>query len=225
MAMVGDFWAKEGHYPVWRRALERLGSTRANTGMLNLLDLQRYPATLLLYALGLGAIEAGRLQFLEHLFAIKLPYNWRFYNKAPREMLAVQLLPPFCMFYDGGQVMKILEGMNERYVPLNDWIAEVLRPYAQHIIPDNSRYTLTFDELEMLMALSSLAHDNMRVVAGAFCYREDNRIRIVEKIEESLSTLGDSSPLVICKIFGKTAEQCKETLGALKQHLLDFRYQ
>ena len=193
--------------------------------MLNLLDLQRYPATLLLYALGLGAIEAGRLQFLEHLFAIKLPYNWRFYNKAPREMLAVQLLPPFCMFYDGGQVMKILEGMNERYVPLNDWIAEVLRPYAQHIIPDNSRYTLTFDELEMLMALSSLAHDNMRVVAGAFCYREDNRIRIVEKIEESLSTLGDSSPLVICKIFGKTAEQCKETLGALKQHLLDFRYQ
>ena len=85
MAMVGGFWAEEEHYPVWRRALERLGSTRVNHGEFRWVDLQRYPATLLLYALGLGAIKGERLQFLGHLFAIKLPYphNWRLYGTDP----------------------------------------------------------------------------------------------------------------------------------------------
>ena len=26
MALIGGFWAEEAHYPVWQRALERLGS-------------------------------------------------------------------------------------------------------------------------------------------------------------------------------------------------------
>ena len=226
MAMVGGFWAEEEHYPEWRRALERLGSTQTNTGVTNLLDLQRYPATLLLYALGLGAIGAGRLQFLGHLFAIKLPYphHWRLYGGEPREVPTVQLLLPFRMFHYGGEVMKILDGMDNHRAPLNDWISRVLWSYAQRIIPDNHRYNLAFDELEMLMALSSLAHDNWGVASGAFCYREDNRIHIVEKFEKSFSTLGNNSPLVNCKIFGETTEQCKRRLETLKQHVAALRW-
>ena len=217
MAMVGGFWAEEEHYPVWQRALERLGSTLATSGVINLIDLQRYPATLLLYALGLGAIEAGRLQFLEHLFSVKLPYNWRFHGLEPRQMPAAQLLPPSRMFYSGGPVMNILEDMDERRVPLNDWMYKVLRPYAQRIIRDNNRYTLTFVELEMLMALSSLAYDDGSMTLGTFCYRRDNRIRIIDKIEDSISTLGNSSPFVICRIFGETEKQCKDKLRTFKR--------
>ncbi len=227
MAMVGGYWAEEEHYPEWRRALERLGSTQANSGVTNLLDLQRYPATLLLYALGLGAIGAGRLQFLGYLFSIKLPYpyHWRLRGGEPREVPAVQLLLPFRMFLNGGSaVMKILEGMDKHHLPLHEWISKVLWSYAQRIIPDNHRYILAFDELEMLMALSSLAHDNRGVALGAFCYREDNRIRIIEKIEESLSTLGNNSPLVIYRIFGETAEQCRQSLETLTQYISALRW-
>ena len=54
MAMVGGFWAEEEHYPVWQRALRRLGSKTPILGKSFSLwrDLQQYPATLLLYALG-----------------------------------------------------------------------------------------------------------------------------------------------------------------------------
>ena len=65
LAFVGGAWSEEEHYTVWRRAFERLGSRRADSGIVVWLNLQRYPATLLLYALGIGAVEADRLGFFE----------------------------------------------------------------------------------------------------------------------------------------------------------------
>ena len=149
MATVGGFWAEEEQYPVWQRALERLGSTALSTGHTPWLELQRYPATLLLYALGIGAVDADRLLFLRSLLASRLRKEHQ--EDAP----AAEILPPFCLFeHLGGQAMQILEGMDRHYAPLNDWIHNALRSYAERVIPDNERYTLAFDKLELLMALS-----------------------------------------------------------------------
>ena len=216
MASVGGFWAEEKHYQVWQRALERLGSTTLSSGTVLWLDLQRYPATLLLYALGLGAVEADRLQFLKRLLAAILR------REHQEDVLAIQILPPFCLFERGGQVMRILEGMDRHYAPMNDWIHKILWPYAERIIPDNDRYTLVFDKLEILMALS-LAHHKDEwssgeywTIPGSFGYRSANRNRILQEIEESLSKMHDESPFVRCGIFGETAEECKQGLAALE---------
>ena len=71
MAPIGGCWAEEEHYRLWQRALERLGSQTSSGGTVQWLELQRYPATLLLYALGLGAVEADRLQFLKRMTSLK----------------------------------------------------------------------------------------------------------------------------------------------------------
>ena len=148
MATVGGFWAEEEHSPVWQRALQRLGSTTSSSGTVLWLELQRYPATLLLYTLGLSAVEADRLQFLNCMLAATLR------GEHQKDILAVQILPPFCLFMQGGRVMRILEGMDNRHAPLNDWVHKTLRPYVERVIPDNNRYTMVFDKLEILMALS-----------------------------------------------------------------------
>ena len=69
--------------------------------------------------------------------------------------------------------MQLLEGMDKRTFPLNDWIYKVLWPYAERIIPDNDRYTLVFDKLEILMTLSYAHHQGEWPWAppGAFVYR------------------------------------------------------
>ena len=54
MAPVAGFWAEDEHVYIWQRALERLSAARSGGGHVLWIDLQRYPATLLLYALGLG---------------------------------------------------------------------------------------------------------------------------------------------------------------------------
>ena len=214
MAPIGGFWAEDEHNHVWQRALQRLGSTASIGGYDLWLGLRKYPATLLLYALGLGAVEADRLRFLGSVLGTTI------HKEHQEDLPAVQILPPSCLFSQGGPAMRILDGMGERKAPLNNWIHETLRPYAERIIPDDNRYTLVFDKLEILMALS-YAHKDDRpperywAPPGAFGYRSDNRTRIMQEIEESLSTMQDESPFVTCGIFGETAEDCKKGLAAL----------
>ena len=232
MATVGGHWAEEQHYSVWQRALQRLGSTTSSSGAHMWLELQRYPATLLLYALGLGAVEAGRLPFLKHMLAATLR------REHQEDSLAVEILPPCRQFqsYSGGAaVMQYLEGMEKQPLPLNEWIHDALRPHVERIIPDNDRHTLAFDKLEILMALSYAHHkgksssdsnslEHYWAPLGAFGYRGQNRTRIMRTIEESLSTEQDESPFVTCGIFGETAEDCKRGLAALEQFITKLHW-
>ena len=39
----------------------------------------------------------------------------------------------------------------------------------------------------------------------------------MQEIEDSLATMGDSSPFVTCNLFGKTAEDCQQRVSDLKQ--------
>ena len=225
MATIGGFWGEEEHYPVWQRALQRLGSTTSGSGMDLWSELQRYPATLLLYAAGLGAVEADRLQFLKPMLSATLR------GEHQEELPAVKILPPFCLFSRGGQVMQILEGMDKHYAPLNDWIHETLRPYARRVISDNNRYTLVFDKLETLMALSC-AHpisspgflDRYWAPPGAFMYRAESRSRVMREIKESLAKEQDESPFVTSGIFGDTAQDCEQGLTALEQFVPELRW-
>ena len=227
MATVGGRWAEEEHYQVWQRALQRLGWTSSLGGYEIWSSLKRYPATLLLYALGLGAVEADRLWFLKRLLGTTIRREHK------QQKTAVRLLPPFCLFSDSnnlnGQTMQVLEGMDKKYAPLNDWIHDTLRPHAERIIPGDDRYTLVFDKLEILIALN-YAHkakpssEPYWAPPGAFGYRSTNRSRILQEIEESLSTLKADSPYVKSGIFGDTAEECQQGLEDLKQFIPELHW-
>ena len=226
MATVGGFWAEEEHAGMWQRALQRLGTKKSMSGNKVLwLDLQPYPATLLLYALGIGAAEGSRYRFLERVLSTKL------FREHQEEKLAVRELPPFVLFspnlsFQGGHVMGILEGMDKRYAPLNDWIHDILRPHTKRILPDDDRYTFVFDKLEILMALNYAYHgpqDWYWTLPGAFGYRYGNKNRILQEIRESLDEMGNESPLVTCNIFGKTVDQCSEGLTALDEFISKLR--
>ena len=224
MATFGGRWAEEEHYQVWQRALQRLGWTSSFGGYEIWSGLKEYPATLLLYALGLGAVEADRLRFVGSLLGTTIRREHK------EQKTAVRLLPPFCLFSDSynlnGQTMRMLEGMDRRYAPLNDWIHDTVRSHAERIIPEKNRYTLVFDKLEILFALN-YAHKPIRssktywAPPGAFGYRYRyaNRIPILQEIEESLSTMKAESPYVTSGIFGDTVEQCQQGVEDLEQFI------
>lgn len=222
MATVGGFWAEEEHVPVWQRALRRLGMEKSRSGEALWRELHRYPATLLLYALGLGAIAKGRseqLKLLEHILATKL-------SRAHQEDVpAVRQLSPFVSFsglygHHAGYVMSILEGMSKHRTPLNDWIHDTLRSHAERIMPDADRYTLLFDKLEILMTLNFAHHefeDWRELLPGAFVNRRKNRNLILQEIRESLAAMGNESPFVTSNIFGSTVECCLQKLTTLEK--------
>ena len=219
LATVGGYWAEEEHVLLWQRAVSRLGSTRSDGGYTIWLDLRRYPGSLLLYALGIGAVEAGRLEFLGRLLEAPIREGHR------EDKVAVQVLPPGCLFDGNGyDAMRMLEGMEKRSTPLNNWMHSTLRPHVGRIIPEDSRYTFVFDKLEILMALNQIHRDSLAwPLPGPFYYRQETRKRIVQEIEESLSSRRDDSPFVKCGIFGDTEQACTQRLADLRDVIAGTR--
>lgn len=224
MAVVGGHWGEEWNYMAWQNALIRLAMRRGEAGFALWIDLQRYPATLLFFALGIGAIEAGErgLAFLGKLFATPVHRE----NREDRS--AVELLPAICLFENGRDSARLLEGMNDRRAPLSDWLFSLLKSKVKGIVPSEARFTLAFDKLEVLMALG---HANRAKRAdgwpywaptGAYGYRHDNRGRILNEIQGSLDSLGDKSPYVRSNIFGNSATDCKAALEAFTNWAQEF---
>lgn len=214
MAAIGGYQAEEEHVLMWQKALRRLGSRDSGLGKFydEWCRLQQYPAALLLYALGLGAVEAGHLRFLERLLATELNPGHHQEAFAARELALP--LGYFSWFYPA----------------IIDRIDTTLRPHAaERISLEGDRYTFIFEKLDILTALN-IAHCSggsfesrewywKNVAAYSYRHRPAIRGRIIQEIEESLNTREDASPFVTCNLFGKTKEQCQQGVLALKRIL------
>ena len=190
VATVAGRWAEEEHVHLWQRALERLAQVPSIGGYGIWADMRRYPATLLLYSLG----NAGRLAFLSCIFSttVHLMYN--------EKKSAVQLLAADLLFSGNKRLMRILDGMERRFLPLNDW----LHAYSSMPMKYFRIKNVTF---ELLMSLYSFCQAEPPIYIGrsigAFKYRPETTQRILTEIM-NLSLLGDRSPYVAANIFGAT---------------------
>ena len=187
------------------------------------LELRRYPATLLLYALGLGAVYANRLEFLGRLFSTTVTRQNNERNRVS-QCLAPDL-------YNSGNTSKlqVLEGMSESPFPLNDWVQRTMRGSTSGFIFGEEEYTLTFDKIEILISLNSLSHSSpdktwLRPM-GRFMYRyETSWDQVLPEIEGSLLYLRDESPYVRANLFGSSAEKCWHDLFAWYKWLSTFSH-
>lgn len=223
MAVVGGQWADNEHVSLWQRALQRLSVTQQAGGMSYVLwaGLQRYPATLLLYSLGMSAIEAGRFMFLGQLFATPLHQEYQ------DDIAAVQALAPYGGLFDDGRVACTLQGMENKKYPLSEWLFTYLRPHFRQLLPTDINYQMIFDHLEILIGLAfgSRKQGLMGYWAspGCFNYRTDTRTRILKQIEDSISRLGDHSPYVSSNLFGDTSEVCRTQIDEFKNFMVSIR--
>ena len=120
--------------------------------------------------------------------------------------------------------MRILEGMEERFAPLNDWMHDSLRPHTRRVAQGSERYDRDFDKLELLIALNHAHYVNKRTTrdflpAGQFGYKSTARARILDEIKDSLSTHQDDSPYVTSQVFGRTSAECVLSLEILDSYL------
>ena len=217
MAVVAGHWAEDDHSLPWQQALSRLATASDESGYPIWLGLQRYPATLLLYALGLGALSSNRLPFLGRLLSTTVIQR----NQERRTV--AETLPPFCLFENihPKEAMQLLEGMDRKHVPLNDWLHDTLRPYLNSTVSISSQFDLVFDKLEILLSLSCVYQQAKSdrwswAPAGSFIYRSENRKQILEEIESSISDHQGESSFVKCGIFGETPEICKASIEQFK---------
>ncbi len=212
MAPIAGFWAEDDHFSLWERVMERLSTLPLAGGDTIWLALRAYPAMLLLYALGLGAVESGRLRFLNRVFNTRV--NLAAAGNAPTPAL-ITLINEMTTL----QRNDLLEGTGNRPAPFNLWMHAALRQPLKQLIPDEGKYALTFDKLEILVGLS-FAHldkspDHWSPL-GDFVRRRQNAQRILTEIEVSISEYQHDSEYVDCGIFGQTPEECLQSLEHFK---------
>ena len=225
MAPIGGFWAEDEHLQVWERAFERLSATSRTGGHSVWLALRSYPAVLLLYSFGLGAVDSGRLGFLNRIFGLKVtdsvsPTNTR------------SLLHEILVF--GGPLsipwreMDLLEGMKRKKLPFHEWVYNALRDPVRHFTSDDVKYEILFDRFEILMSLAfarSSIHEQ-HYLPGRFIYRETSRKRVLAEIRESIANDGSKSRFIKCGILGNEPADSIQLLDGLDAyaHQLDFRF-
>ena len=222
MASIGGSSAEDCHYYGWKRAMERLSSMFASPGSATQLAIRTYPGRLLLYALGLGAVESDKLQFLNRIFKTTVNFYLHSAGGYQRKdvlttLFNVNITTRFQWDY-------LLEGMEKKYVPLSDWLHDALRQPLKQLIPDDENYSFIFDKLEILIALGfgyRNKHQEYWVPLGAFFRREKNEKRILAEIKESISQSHDISPFVQCGIFGETLEECLQSLEHFESFVSD----
>ena len=217
MAPVGGLWAEDHHYYGWGEALGRLAAVPSGRIYVVWATLATYPGRLLLYAIGMGAVESGRLKFLNRIF--KTPV----FDPVARN----NAIPILTKLFDGETISRLtwdhfLEGMTGRYVPLSDWVHDALRQPLKSLLPNDGKYDLTFDKLEILISLgfAALFKSDGRpywAPVGAFIYRTQNRENIIAEFLESISKDQFESPFVKCEIFGDTPETCLNAITEFQE--------
>ena len=209
LGVTGGSWTaeeKEDHVRPWERALDRLGS-RDWPASDSEIDLQGYPAMLLLHALGLGVVEAGRLSNLGRVLETRIRTSYQ-----KEENAALALHPVTLSRSD--PVTRSTFGKRLR---------ECLRLHARGIVPDETRYTMIFDRLEILLGLAYCCRrghsDTTQSGCDPFWNVPGNADRFLNEIEASLSSGGRQSPFVTSRIFGGTEEECRRNLEELRATL------
>lgn len=191
MAPVAGMWAENDHVRVWARALERLSTIPAINGYSVYIEMKCYPAILLLYALGIGALESGRFTFVSRLFNLRV-------SDRSSDDETVSILSAL---FASNKLASSLASVDSNFhrLSMNQWIFDLLRESMRQISPSDEQYSLIFDRFEILVALAFPRHHQGRHYwspLGMFLYRRGNRIRILNEITNSISSLGRDSPFV-----------------------------
>ena len=219
MASVGGAWAKEEHHSMWYRAMEHLCPTKIPNGYTVWLDLQRYPGTLLLYALGLGAVDRGNLELLNGLLDVKV------HRVQEADVPAIWSLPPSVLLPHGGMELHGDGGLDENRTPLNVWIHDSLKHQTKHAFRDDNHFTHTFDKLEILLALASGGRSSGPQwgysLFGCFFWRGATRDRFLAEIKSSLDVHEDRSPYVRFGLCGKNPEDCRQRIERLEHNIAE----
>lgn len=214
MAATCGQWGGSQSAEIWQRVQLRLYSVISVGGVVKLHEYQRYPITLITYAGCLGALLSGNFAFISTLVQTKLK------KQHTNDKKTLEIVPPFRMLQMPQEWAQILEGMDRRHTPLNDWLHSTLHDYLGQTFTSSDSFTLSFDTVEILLALAYGKHGGATFrpgwrPAGCYGYRHTNFDSVIAEITSSINVLLEESPYVKCGLIADTPDECLVQINAL----------
>ena len=180
LAAVGLTYGGSSHDHIWTRMIERVGRTADKQlgGQTALLALRHLPTLLVAYAGALAAIDRGNFRGLRALMidavitvsgaelpVIAAAHTWRPFGDAPVVPTVLAIEAETGEECPLERIELLLSGREgKRYTPGSDFLHAQLRDAFVRTIPDETRFTSTFDRAEVM--LSFLANDARLAATG-----------------------------------------------------------
>jgi hypothetical protein len=158
--------------------IERLSTRKVEGGYRWVNYIKTYPGLLLLYALGIPALRASKMGFLQEVVSRQVysrEDNWE------RPMLEV--IDPRYVFYDPVSGM-IEPGFERRFAPVSDHLAPLLK---SKLYPneEEARYLDWFDFFEFLLSFKVVQQLNEHPYFGSFTWRWETNRFIFKMIQDA----------------------------------------
>ena len=216
MAAVAASWGEEPDMRPWERALRRLTPPPLDSAGNARMQLKGAPATLLLYALALGALHGDNLKRVRTVFETTV--NEDSQHQIQRQALGALTCP--------ASVIGVLSSFISVQVPGGDvfvtkWIRQVIRECVSELIPSDEEFTHLFDTLDALVGLGYLHRyrqyhtGSSWAPLGDVTYRWADWETTIKRIRASVSTYRDASSHVTSGIFGYTHSECLQAVEDL----------
>jgi hypothetical protein len=132
---------KDDHGEQLTQIIERLTNGHRREGSVLLLDLQFYPALLVMYSAGVAAVAAKHFRDLAGI--VRRPEYGDY--RGGKRRACIEKLNPTGFFYDQGAKLVPRPNAGTEHTPLSNYLFDVVRPILNGFIPDDSRYEDSFD--------------------------------------------------------------------------------
>ena len=119
MAVVAGYWAEDQQFQDWHRAINHIYDTHQVDGDPTWAGLRNYPAYLVTYALGFGAVASDRMPLLSRLFDVTV--NRRVRGRDQSSILVATHTDTINLAWDS-----LWPKQEQRHTPRNDRIYDVL---------------------------------------------------------------------------------------------------
>jgi hypothetical protein len=190
LAHWGDHWS---HVVLLKKVISRLCDVKRIEGRHYpvLEALRWYPATLGIYAAGIGAVASGRYSNLREVFDAPVC------DDSDRESDHVAIPYVMSRIAKAHDAFKLVPGHERHHVPRSEYMLQRIQPLADDALFMGDTYERVFDELEALIALSAIERGKHELGSGwmppgRFVWKEQHRTNTpLSSIEATLERQGD----------------------------------
>ncbi len=157
--------------------IERLGTRKLESGYQWASHIKTYPALLLLYTLGISALRANKMNFLQEVASRKV-----YLREAHDEQPLLDSMNPGNVFYDGISD-RIEPGFKNRFTAVSDHLAPLLKSklYFQE---EETKYIEWFDLFEFLLSFKAI-QITQDPYFGSFVWRYETNRFIFKMIQDA----------------------------------------
>jgi hypothetical protein len=200
LVINGCYWGEQRHEGLWMKCIEMAADhTRLGRGLGVYMELRDFPALLLMYGGGVSAVAARKYGNLAAVLTRVGGHDISLNREIPLALLinADVVIHP-------NVAQHIIAPGKKSYIPVSDYLFQVLREPLRELMPRDAHYQESFDRFEYLWTLTYVdLHEQLKAgqrwAIGRYLWRDVQHYEfaktVLSQLYEEMDTVGGWSGL------------------------------